>query len=47
MSDEELRDYVATMLFSRQLTWWQTKSAIGKWSLGNIPPDREDYLIDL
>lgn len=46
-TDEELRDFVATMLYKQQLERWNNKTVIGKWSLGMIAPNIEDHKIEL
>lgn len=46
-TDIERRDFVATMLYKQELERWNKKTIIGKWSLGMIEPNKEDYKIEL
>ncbi|MGI9831559.1 hypothetical protein [Vibrio vulnificus] len=43
LSDDELRIYVAKMLYRRQKNWWDGRSVINKWSLGFVEPRFDDY----
>jgi hypothetical protein len=43
-SDEEVRLFVADMMFNKRSTWWKSLSFLGKLSLGMIEPKREDHL---
>lgn len=45
MTDEQLKDLVAKILYKRQLNWWNKKSLLGKWSLGMRTPQPDDYRI--
>ncbi|MGI2029785.1 hypothetical protein [Endozoicomonas acroporae] len=46
MSDQELADYVAQVLYNQRQEKWQNMTIIGRWSLGLIEPNRDDYLIE-
>ncbi|WP_324172037.1 hypothetical protein [Sulfurimonas sp.] len=46
-SDEQIRDFVASMLYKQQLERWNKKTIIGKWSLGMIVPNKADHTIEL
>lgn len=46
MNDQELANYVAQVLYNERQERWQNMSLVGKWSLGLIEPNRDDYKIE-
>ena len=47
MTDSELSEYVAKMLYRRKVIWWHKKTLLSKWTLGLIAPHFDDYLIEI
>jgi len=45
LDDAQLRDYVAKMLYTRQLIWWNNQSPLRKWSVGLVSPKSDDYYV--
>jgi len=45
MTDSELSEYVAKMLYRRKVIWWQQKTLLNKWTLGLIAPRPDEYLV--
>ena len=43
LSDDVIKNYIVSMLYQRQVTWFNSKSKFTKWSLANIKPKRSDY----
>ncbi|WP_418186414.1 hypothetical protein [Aliarcobacter lanthieri] len=42
-SDEELKDFVAKILYTQQIELWNKKKFWDKWSVGMISPKIDDY----
>ena len=45
ITDQELKDYVAKILYAQRKATWDTRSLIGKWAVGFREPQRIDFTI--
>ncbi len=43
LTDNDLKQHVADVLYKRQRNWWNDKSILGKWLLGMKGPEFDDY----